>query len=39
MGFAMPQVGQVQRIDNTGNDSGKGIVAQATNFAVVTVAQ
>lgn len=39
MGFAMPQVGQVQRIDNPGSDPGKGIVAQASDFAVVTLAQ
>ena len=39
MGFAMPQVGQVQRIDNAGSDSGKGIVAQASDFSVVTLAQ
>jgi cell division protein FtsL len=39
MGFAMPQVGQVQRLDNTSGDTGKGVVAQASDFALVTVAQ
>lgn len=39
MGLAMPQVGQVQRIDNASGDNGKGIVAQAKDFALVTVAQ
>ncbi len=39
MGFAMPQVGQVQRLDNASGDGGKGIVAQASDFAVVAVAQ
>jgi hypothetical protein len=35
----MPQVGQVQRLDNAGGDQGKGIMARASEFAVVTVAQ
>ena len=39
MGFAMPQVGQVQRLDNASGDTGKGIVAQVSDFALVTVAQ
>ena len=39
MGFAMPQVGQVQRLDNANGDNGNGIVARASEFAVVTVAQ
>ena len=39
MGFAMPQVGQVQRLDNANTDPGTGIVARASEFAVVTVAQ
>src|SRR5205823_1357487 len=39
MGFAMPQVGQVQRLDNSAGDNGNGVVARASEFAVVTVAQ
>jgi len=39
MGFAMPQVGQVQRLDSVNGDDGKGIVARASEFAVVAVAQ
>ena len=39
MGFAMPQVGQVQRLDNANTEPGAGIVARASEFAVVTVAQ
>jgi len=39
MGFAMPQVGQVQRLDNANTEPGTGIVARASEFAVVTVAQ
>jgi hypothetical protein len=39
MGFAMPQVGQVQRLDTTSGDAGKGIMARASDFAVVAEAQ
>ena len=39
MGFAMPQVGQVQRLDNANTEPGTGIVARASEFVVVTVAQ
>ena len=39
MGFAMPQVGQVQRLDTTSGDAGKGILARASDFAVVAEAQ
>ena len=30
MGFAMPQVGQVQRLDNANGDNGNGIVARVS---------
>jgi cell division protein FtsL len=39
MGFAMPQVGQVQRLDTTSGDAGKGIMARTSDFAVVAEAQ
>ena len=39
MGFALPQVGQVQRLDNANGDAGKGIMARASEVALVTVAQ
>jgi cell division protein FtsL len=39
MGFAMPQVGQVQRLDTTSGDAGKGILARTSDFAVVAEAQ
>jgi cell division protein FtsL len=39
MGFAMPQVGQVQRLDNANGETGNGIVARASEFALVTVAR
>ena len=39
MGFAMPQVGQVQRLDNAGSDQGKGMMASASEYSVVAVAQ
>ena len=39
MGLAMPQVGQVQSLNSANGDAGNGVVARASEFAVVTVAQ
>jgi len=39
MGLAMPQVGQVQRLDNGSGDGGKGMMARASDFSVVAEAQ
>ena len=39
MGFSMPQVGQVQRLENTSSDQGKGVMARNSEFEVVAAAQ
>src|SRR5262249_13390487 len=39
MGLSMPQVGQVQRLESTSAEQGKGMMARASDFSVVAVAQ